>query len=120
MLLVAILNILTFFDVINTIEGNQSYWKRLPLKEKKKTDHFSSSSTNHKCLSSPQIVGSSILIIYDECRAGAWLIDFAKTRALPSGLKVNHRTPWAPGNHEEGFLYGIDQLILVSNSAHFN
>ncbi|KAI5719609.1 hypothetical protein M8J76_012455 [Diaphorina citri] len=69
-----------------------------------------------KYLQTHEIVGSSILIIYDECRAGAWLIDFAKTRALPSGLKVNHRTPWAPGNHEEGFLYGIDQLILSLES----
>uniref|UniRef100_A0A8D8XY52 Kinase n=1 Tax=Cacopsylla melanoneura TaxID=428564 RepID=A0A8D8XY52_9HEMI len=64
-----------------------------------------------KYLQSHEIVGSSILIIYDECRAGAWLIDFAKTRALPSGLQVNHRSTWAPGNHEEGFLYGLDQLI---------
>ncbi|KAL1451772.1 hypothetical protein WDU94_006120 [Cyamophila willieti] len=64
-----------------------------------------------KYLQNHEIVGSSILIIYDECRAGAWLIDFAKTRALPNGLQVNHRSTWAPGNHEEGFLYGLDQLI---------
>lgn len=60
------------------------------------------------------MVGSSILIIYDDVRVGAWLIDFAKTRPVPNGLTVNHRSVWNPGNHEEGFLYGLDQLILAS------
>lgn len=58
-----------------------------------------------------EVVGSSILIIYDDVRIGAWLIDFAKTRPVPSGMTVNHRSVWNPGNHEEGFLYGLDQLI---------
>lgn len=58
-----------------------------------------------------EIVGSSIFIIYDEERVGAWLIDFAKTRPLPEGVKVDHRSQWAQGNHEEGFLYGLDRLI---------
>lgn len=60
-----------------------------------------------------EVVGSSILIIYDDVRVSAWLIDFAKTRPVPTGLTVNHRSVWNPGNHEEGFLYGLDQLILT-------
>lgn len=64
-----------------------------------------------------EIVGSSIFIIYDDERVGAWLIDFAKTRRVPEGARVNHRASWAQGNHEEGFLYGLDRLISTIESA---
>lgn len=58
-----------------------------------------------------EIVGSSILIVYDEYHIGAWLIDFAKSRRLGENVQVNHRRSWIPGNCEDGLLYGIDQLI---------
>ncbi len=64
-----------------------------------------------------QIVGSSILIIYDDVKVGAWLIDFAKTRPVPENTLLTHRLPWSPGNHEDGFLYGLDQLINVSTTV---
>lgn len=64
-----------------------------------------------------EIVGSSIFIIYDDERVGAWLIDFAKTRRVPEGTRVNHRAPWEQGNHEEGFLYGLDRLIHSIETA---
>ncbi|CAH0393993.1 unnamed protein product [Bemisia tabaci] len=60
-----------------------------------------------------EVVGSSILIIHDNSKVGAWLIDFGKTRPVPDGLSVNHRTPWTPGNHEEGLLIGLDNLINI-------
>lgn len=60
-----------------------------------------------------EVVGSSLLLLYDDNRVGAWLIDFAKTRPVPANMTVNHRSTWSPGNHEEGFLYGLDQLIRV-------
>lgn len=59
-------------------------------------------------------MGSSILIIYDDTKVGAWLIDFAKTRHVPENVILTHRQPWVPGNHEEGFLFGLDHLIDVS------
>lgn len=61
-----------------------------------------------------EVVGSSIFMIYDDTKMGIWLIDFAKTNKLPEGMVVTHRKPWVQGNHEEGFLYGLDQLISVS------
>lgn len=64
-----------------------------------------------------QVVGSSILIIYDDVKVGAWLIDFAKTRPVPANTLLTHRLPWSPGNHEDGFLYGLDQLVNVSICA---
>ncbi|ENN72990.1 hypothetical protein YQE_10386, partial [Dendroctonus ponderosae] len=60
---------------------------------------------------SREVVGSSLFIVYDDAKLGAWLIDFAKTNRLPEGRTVDHRAPWAPGNHEEGLLFGFDRLI---------
>lgn len=62
-----------------------------------------------------EVVGSSVFMIFDDYKVGVWLIDFAKTNALPEGVTVNHRNPWVQGNHEEGLLFGLDQLINVSN-----
>nr|XP_014086270.1 inositol-trisphosphate 3-kinase homolog isoform X2 [Bactrocera oleae] len=58
-----------------------------------------------------EVVGSSIFIVYDDDKVGAWLIDFAKSRPLPAGVNVNHRATWIPGNCEEGLLKGMDELI---------
>ncbi|KAH8341642.1 hypothetical protein KR059_012853 [Drosophila kikkawai] len=58
-----------------------------------------------------EIVGSSIFIVYDDDRVGAWLIDFAKCRELPAQVHVDHRSAWTPGNREEGLLRGMDELI---------
>ena len=42
------------------------------------------------------------------------MIDFAKT--LPFGdHTLDHRSPWQVGNHEDGYLVGIDNLIEVSD-----
>lgn len=78
-----------------------------------------------------EVVGSSILILYDDCsvssghvgdggcNVGAWLIDFAKTRPLPEGITIDHRSPWIYGNHEEGFLFGMDALIQMIEELDF-
>ncbi|XP_054743648.1 inositol-trisphosphate 3-kinase homolog [Anastrepha obliqua] len=58
-----------------------------------------------------EVVGSSIFIVYDDDKVGAWLIDFAKSRPLPVGISVNHRATWIPGNCEEGLLKGMDELV---------
>ncbi|XP_032667804.1 inositol-trisphosphate 3-kinase homolog isoform X3 [Odontomachus brunneus] len=58
-----------------------------------------------------EVIGSSIFMIYDSEKVGVWLIDFAKTRVVPDGRRLTHRRPWEEGNHEEGFLFGLDNLI---------
>lgn len=65
-----------------------------------------------------EVIGSSILVLYDDSKVGAWLIDFAKTRPVPEGINLNHRSQWEPGNHEEGFLLGLDNLIKVLEKVH--
>ena len=43
-----------------------------------------------------------------------WMIDFTKAFLLQPPLKkVSHRDKWKLGNHEDGYLTGIDNLIKV-------
>ena len=63
------------------------------------------------------MIGSSIFLVYDRQRSGAWMIDFAKTSRLPDGLTVDHRSPWQLGNREEGYLTGLDSLCKVRRGA---
>ena len=49
-------------------------------------------------------------------KCGAWMIDFSKTIPVDDEIKLTHRLPWQLGNHEDGFLTGLDNLILVSIS----
>lgn len=42
------------------------------------------------------------------------MIDFAKSMRLPKKTPpLNHRDSWHVGNHEDGYLYGLDNLIEV-------
>ncbi|XP_063411080.1 inositol-trisphosphate 3-kinase homolog isoform X1 [Mytilus trossulus] len=64
-----------------------------------------------KFFMSREMIGSSVLVIFDGNNAsGAWLIDFTKTM-LMTDITLTHREPWTLGNHEDGYLFGLDNLI---------
>ncbi|KAI8761180.1 inositol-trisphosphate 3-kinase B [Biomphalaria glabrata] len=61
---------------------------------------------------SHEIIGSSLLIMFDSSNhAGVWMIDFAKT--IPVENTLTHREPWEQGNHEDGYLTGLDNLVEI-------
>lgn len=61
-----------------------------------------------------QVVGSSLLFVHDASgQAQVWMIDFGKTVPLPPHQQLDHRTPWAEGNREDGYLWGLDNLIEI-------
>ena len=62
-----------------------------------------------------QVIGSSLLLLFDRSNeANVWMIDFAKTRLLDKSTTITHRAQWELGNHEDGYLTGLDNLIQVS------
>jgi hypothetical protein len=66
----------------------------------------------HEC------IGTSVLLVADASgRTGAFWIDFAKTQPLDDGLNITHRKSWEAGNHEDGLLYGIDNMISAWDSV---
>ncbi|XP_034670672.1 LOW QUALITY PROTEIN: inositol-trisphosphate 3-kinase A-like [Drosophila subobscura] len=60
-----------------------------------------------------EVIGSSLLFVHDHTHASIWLIDFAKTMALPPELHIDHYSAWKVGNHEDGYLIGINNLIDI-------
>lgn len=61
-----------------------------------------------------QVVGSSLLFVHDYTGlAKVWMIDFGKTVALPDHQTLSHRLPWAEGNREDGYLWGLDNMICL-------
>ena len=54
-----------------------------------------------------------MLFIHDGDKVGIWLIDFGKTMPLPPGVEINHKSAWGVGNHEDGYLIGVENLIKL-------
>lgn len=60
-----------------------------------------------------KLIGSSLLFVHDATQASLWMIDFGKTRLLPADTHITHSKPWIRGTHEDGYLFGLDNLILL-------
>lgn len=53
------------------------------------------------------------MFVHDRCNANVWLIDFAKTIKLPEDVQITHNSKWKVGNHEDGYLIGVNNLISI-------
>jgi len=58
-----------------------------------------------------EVIGSSILFVHNESKSNIWMIDFGKTKELPEDLEIDHNSAWEVGNHEDGYLIGLDNII---------
>uniref|UniRef100_A0A915INT0 Kinase n=1 Tax=Romanomermis culicivorax TaxID=13658 RepID=A0A915INT0_ROMCU len=68
-----------------------------------------------------EVIGSSLLILYDDQMLNIFLIDFAKAIPLPfhvdgGRIRIDHRSPWTLSNKEDGYLTGLDNLIEILES----
>ena len=46
------------------------------------------------------------------------MIDFGKTTELKEGMTISHNDDWVLGNHEDGYLRGLDNLIRIWINLH--
>ncbi|XP_076357707.1 inositol-trisphosphate 3-kinase A-like isoform X2 [Tachypleus tridentatus] len=79
---------------------------------------FNSVLETSEFFASHELIGSSLLFVHDMKNANVWLIDFAKTRQLPLNVHISHRDPWQMGNHEDGFLVGLKNLLELFQELH--
>ncbi|XP_013136275.1 PREDICTED: inositol-trisphosphate 3-kinase B isoform X5 [Papilio polytes] len=63
-----------------------------------------------------ELIGSSLLFVHDKRKASIWMIDFAKTVPVPDNVTIDHNSVWKVGNHEDGYLIGINNLISIFES----
>ena len=60
-----------------------------------------------------ELIGSSLLFVHDDVRANVWLIDFGKTVPVPENLQIDHKSAWEVGNHEDGYMIGLDCIVTI-------
>lgn len=60
-----------------------------------------------------ELIGSSLLFVHDKENVNVRMIDFGKTSPLPENIQINHSSAWEVGNHEDGYMIGLDCIIKI-------
>jgi len=58
-------------------------------------------------------IRTSLLLIYSDATNNTSLHMIDLSRAYPAGCRLSHRVAWEAGNHEDGYLTGLDNLIRI-------
>ncbi|XP_047567838.1 inositol-trisphosphate 3-kinase C [Lutra lutra] len=92
------------------VEGNRGILRKYMTR----LEELREALENSPFFKTHEVVGSSLLFVHDHTGlARVWMIDFGKTVALPDHQTLSHRLPWAEGNREDGYLWGLDNLIRL-------
>jgi len=61
-------------------------------------------------------IRTSLLLVYSDVTntTSVHIIDLSRVSC--TGGHLTHRAPWAPGNHEDGYLTGLDNMIRIFGS----
>ncbi|KAM3721550.1 Inositol-trisphosphate 3-kinase [Dirofilaria immitis] len=95
--------LLTFFGQYNSTAGFHILCRLKELREAVQKSLF---------FRTHEVIGSSLLLMYDATYANVWMIDFAKS--IPVEIdSINHRREWVFANHEDGYFVGLDNLIQI-------
>lgn len=98
-------------SVFNRFVGNS---KNLRDKYIQRLKVIKASLSSSNFFKTHEVIGSSLLFIHDaKGLCGVWLIDFGKTMPLKNGTDINHYSDWMLGNHEDGYLTGLDNMINI-------
>ncbi|XP_059855068.1 inositol-trisphosphate 3-kinase C [Delphinus delphis] len=90
------------------VDGNRGILKKYVAR----LEELREALENSPFFKTHEVVGSSLLFVHDYTGlAKVWMIDFGKTVALPDHQTLSHRLPWAEGNREDGYLWGLDNVI---------
>lgn len=112
-------------DVVQCVISNFLPVARVPEEERYRADaaelilgqlqDLRTTMEDSKFVQLHSLVGASLLFVADAHgpKGDVFLIDFAKTKKVPDGITVDHLSPWREGNHEDGILLGVDNLIKV-------
>uniref|UniRef100_W5NJD6 Kinase n=1 Tax=Lepisosteus oculatus TaxID=7918 RepID=W5NJD6_LEPOC len=92
------------------VKGNKNILKSYLERLNKVKDALEQSSF----FKTHEVIGSSLLFVHDKReQAKVWMIDFGKTTPLPEGQVLSHRIAWEEGNREDGYLWGLDNVIDI-------
>jgi len=103
-------------EVAYVLRKHIDYRDETRLKLLERLKEIRSTLEKSKFFASHEVIGSSLLLVHDQpaegvARANVWMIDFGKTTPLNGDKSLDHRTPWVEGNQEDGYLFGLDNLV---------